>query len=470
MMTRLDDTLRHASFALVAVVLLTAPWLFGAWEMWWFWPFAGLLFAAAGLFGIRLMLCARLGTVRIEPARPIRGLILLWLPFLIYALIRAIQADVRMNAERSFLLWLTPFLVAVLILSFSTGQRRMLGFWIAGNMILLGAYGIVNHHLAGNARVLWLPGYPQYQEGYFRATGSFFCPDHFSGLMEIGLAVAFGMLLTADRSGIRRAAAVILLVVALWGIVLSKSRGGGITAVAVIVCVLWMGPLRWPVRRVWMFRCAGLTAVAACIALVALAGGHYMKRFNEYPWDAIEYSDRYQMSAAALRAWRTAPLFGIGPGMHQNLWPHFAPTPDGNREKGIWPRFPNNTYHSYEAHDDWAQLLEEYGLAGVLLFLFAAGAAVRILLRGLPDRPSGNAAPTPEADKPDGADPIAWVVAALLAAAAMTVHSFGDFVLQIPANTWVLGAIAGLGLAAAAQRSGRNGKFRSGSRVREGGA
>ena len=49
---------------------------------------------------------------------------------------------------------------------------------------------------------------------------------------------------------------------------------------------------------------------------------------------------RYHMISAALRAWRTRPLFGIGPGMHRNLWPHFAPSPDGDRTRGIWP--PSN--------------------------------------------------------------------------------------------------------------------------------
>jgi len=433
-MTRLDDILRGASFALTALLLIASPWLFGAWEMWWFWPFAGLLFAATGLFGVRRMLSVRVGPMRFEPAGPIRLLLFAWLPFMAYALVRSIQAGVRMNAERSFLLWLTPLLIALLILAgFSSRQRKALGILLSGNAILLGAYGIANYYLAGNARVLWVPGYPEYQAGYLRATGSYFCPDHFASLMELGLALALGLLFAAAVSRRLRAAAALLAIVALGGIVLSKSRGAGIASGVMLLCALWMGPAHWPRRRAWLLRAAAIAAVAVGLALAAAAGGHYLKRFKEYPWRHIEESDRYQMSAAALRAWKTAPVFGIGPGMHQNLWPHFAATADGDREKGIWPSVLNNAFHSYEVHNDWVQLIEETGLTGLILFLFAAGATARALLRGLPPRPGGGTS--------------AFVLAALLASSALAVHSFGDFVLQIPATTWLLGALAGLGLA-----------------------
>ena len=37
---------------------------------------------------------------------------------------------------------------------------------------------------------------------------------------------------------------------------------------------------------------------------------------------------------------------------------------DGDRSAYRWPTFPNNYYHSFEAYNDWVQLLEEYGLIG----------------------------------------------------------------------------------------------------------
>jgi O-antigen ligase len=437
-MRQLDITLEAIMFGLVALVVLAAPWLFGAWEMWFFWPFAVCLFLATGCFSARLLLSARLGVRFLAFSRTSRIVIAAWLPFLVYALIRAIQADVRMDAERSFLLHLTPFLIGVMIvIGVNEARRGFLILAITVNFLLLGIYGVANDLLAGNAHVLWAPGYPQYQSSYPRATGSYFCPDHFAGLMELGLAVAGAALLHRATSWRLRLGMLPLMGIALWGIVLSKSRGAGLVTGVMLVPALWWATAAWSSRTRWMSRSAGMVLLALGITLFATFGGHYMKRFKDYPWTRFEHSDRYQMSTAALRGWLSAPVFGIGPGMHQNLWPHFAPSSDGDREREIWPRFPNNRFHSFEAHNDWVQLLEEYGGVGLALFLLAMGTAVGLLYRSWRER--ARAGKLTDRDWP--------ILAALLAAVAMAGHSIGDFNLQIPATTWVLAALAGLGLA-----------------------
>ena len=44
-----------------------------------------------------------------------------------------------------------------------------------------------------------LPGYPQYyEEG--RASGSYFCPDHFSGIMELSICLCIGILFARRSS------------------------------------------------------------------------------------------------------------------------------------------------------------------------------------------------------------------------------------------------------------------------------
>jgi O-antigen ligase len=446
-MKRLDDILRHLIFGTVTMVLLGAPWLFGAWEMWWFWPFAVCLFVAAGCLGVRCILSLGLGRRRLGLSGGAAMAAIAYLPFLLYALIRAVQADVRMDAERSFLLQLTPFLLGLaVVLGMSRSQRRVLAMALPANFFLLGSYGIANHYLAGNATVLWVPGFPQYQEGFHRATGTYFCPDHFAGLMECGLALAAGMLLARATGWLHRLGLLAAMGVALWGIVLSKSRGAGLVTGSLAVCALWWGSAAWPRRARWMGRVGGAAALAMALAFAVLFEGDYVKRFKAYPWTRIEQSDRYQMFAATLRGWRSAPVWGIGPGMHQNLWPHFAPSPDGDRAKGIWPRFRNNNFHSYESHNDWLQLLEEYGVVGVVLFLVAMGGVVFPLGREWRRRVRA-------ADEPAGPDrkraSDGLLIGALLALTALAAHSLGDFNLQIPATTWLLAGIVGLALAAA---------------------
>ncbi|MEI6564433.1 MAG: O-antigen ligase family protein [bacterium] len=446
-MQRFDSILGDLLFGFLALIAVGSTWLFGAWENWWFWPFVTLIFATSACFAGRLMLSPGLGARRLNISTLAIGIIVAWIPFLIYALIRAIQADVRMDAERSFLLQLTPVLLGVMVATgLPEARQRILITLVMVNFGLLGLYGILNHTLAGNARVLWVPGFPQYQETGYRATGSYFCPDHFSGLMELALSMALALLLVRSSSRRQRGMAMGLACIALLGIILSGSRGGGIVTGIVVVTALMLCTMSWPEQSRRLVRRVGLTGVVILAVVFVLFGGSYVKRFKEYPWTKLEQSDRFQMSSAALRAWKTAPWFGVGPGMHQNLWPHFAPSPDGDREKGIWPTFPNNTFHSFEAHNDWAQCLEEYGVIGVALLLTAAGTAVRFLYRRWKRwscvLASGSSLPIDSG--------LAWLLPGLLLAAlAMAVHSFGDFNLQIPGTTWLLGILAGLAVAIA---------------------
>jgi len=450
---RCSRILSWAGFAFIALALFAAPWTFGAWEMWWFWPFAILIFMATLLFALRLLLnphSPALTRLR-SPSCGGHAILISYLVFLVYAFARLLQADVFMDAERSFLLFLTPFLIGIHILfGLSAGQRRALFLIILANLFLLSLYGVGNHLLAGSRHVLWASGFPQYVEEQ-RATGSYFCPDHFAGLMELGMCMAVALLLDRRSSRPWRICAAILAVLAVTGVLLSKSRGGGLTILVIGAAALTWGLSQWSASVGWCLRGAILTGVLAVLIALVTSNAPYVSRFEKYfAWQEsrgvslserktmlerrIMSSSRGLMIPAALRAWKTAPLFGIGPGMHQNLWPHFAPTPDGDREKGIWPTHASYKFHSYEVHSDWVQLMEEYGLVGLILFLVPACIGFRILVAGRPRqedvRPPGRQAPFHAA-----------ALTALLACVCMAFHSLGDFNLQIPATTWLLAAL-----------------------------
>ncbi|MBN1557097.1 MAG: O-antigen ligase family protein [Lentisphaerae bacterium] len=451
--------LTQLEFLLLCLPVLLGPWLFGAAEPWWFWPFAVCIFGSSALFGVRLLTGASPRPAAVD-AGP-RGILFWCLPFLVYAFVRFLQADVFMDAERSFLLFLTPLLLGLQVLyGLPAAQRRRLHRLILVNLALIGLYGIANHVTAGNAMVLWAPGFEKYQVGYARATGPFFCPDHFSGAMELGLAVALGVLVSRERRRGWRLAAGGLAVIALAGILLSKSRGGGLTAVVLLVAVLVWGFAQWPREtRLWWRVCAGLGLILVGAGLWAASPG-YAQRFKDYFTDRAAGNSlrervagaaaragrgsRATMISGALRAWRTRPVFGIGPGMHQNLWPDFAATPDGDRAAGVWPSRINAHFHSYEVHSDWVQLLEEYGAAGLLLFLAPAGLVFTRLRRGVRRAREDWVRVTRRGGR---APDYAVVLGALLALAAMGFHSLGDFNLQVPGITWLLGALLGLGLA-----------------------
>jgi O-antigen ligase len=439
------------AMTLMAGAVLAGPWLFGAWEGWWFWPFAAVLFLSSAVFGLTLLdaesvvagFSDRLLRRDMAPVLVACGL------FLVYGLVRMLMARVYSDAERSLLLFFLPLLTAAMA-AFSAGPagRRVLFYLLAFNILCLGVYGLVNHWQTGSERVMWMPGYRQYIAEN-RATGSYYCPNHFAGILELGAALALGLL--ADR-GVKwggRLFALLLLGVSTAGVLLSQSRAGGLTLLALFLLAPAVGLVQWRPRNRWMLRAAVLLASLGAAAVVAWQAQEYIGRFRQFPWDDIEKSDRVQMVQGALRAWKTAPVFGIGPGMHQNLWPHFAASPDGDRDKGIWPSHPNTGWHSYEVHSDWVQLLEEYGIAGLVLFLIALGLVLRSLWRGL--RRDEAAWKESGWARPARARFTGVVAAGLLAAAAMILHEGADFNLQMPATGWVLGAILGLALAETAR-------------------
>lgn len=428
----------------LSLVVLASPWFFGAWETWWFWPFMTLLFLTGVFFAFRLTLSAVLRNHRFTLPRLGYTAILAWCPFLVYAVIRLIQADVWMDAERSFLLHSSAFLVAVIVaIGLDGSQRLRLVRLMLINYALIALYGIINHLVAHNSHVLWVKGFSQYQDGYFRATGCFFCPDHFSGLMEIGLGLALALIFCRHPSRGLRAGGLVMAGLSYWSIYLTRSRGGGIVAVLITLAAIFLATQDWsrPRRRLWHW--GSVTVLAGLLTIIVISGSNYAVRFKDYPWKRLEAGDRGLMTAATLRAWTSAPWFGTGPGMHQNLWPHFAPSNDGDRALHRWPTYVNNTFHSYESHNDWAQLLEEYGVVGFALLC----GAVLFLAHRLSRRWSEWSASLAKNPARPELSP-AWIIpGALLAGLAMGVHSLADFNLQMPATTWQLATIAGLAIA-----------------------
>ena len=168
----------------------------------------------------------------------------------------------------------------------------------------------------------------------------------------------------------------------------------------------------------------------------AWAGAENGAAFREKLHDAFWYSfDRGQYIGSALRAWRSNPVWGIGPGQHSNRWAEFEATPDGVRPDPDGPanafkrpRHADYAKHLYEVHSDWTQLLEEYGLVGLALFLLPLGGVLWILY----DRQRSVAA----GDGPALARSLP--LGALLYCIVLILHSFGDFSLQMPSIVWLL--------------------------------
>jgi len=452
----IDPVLRWVAFVCIGSAVSLGPWFFGAWEAWWFWPFVAVIWVAVAAMGLRMTVISGLGNGRRAALIALVSVV----PFLVYAGIRTLSTEAVMDAQRSFLLHATAVAVAAVTAFCLNGRQRRILYWlIFANLLLLGLYGLVNHVGWGSRLVMWAPRYEQYAG---RATGPYFCPDHFAGAMELMLCMAIGLLADKERGAVVKWVAGVVSIVAVSGVVISQSRGAGMTLVVILAAAMIWGVAQWPLAVRWNLR-----LIAVCGGLLLLMGGlhfggAYVDRFVSYDgWrvgvgqgasgaepitESLLRTCRGRMYGGAVRAWKSAPLLGIGPGMHQNLWPHFAPTSDGDPDIGRWPTLVNDYMHSYEVHSDWLQLLEEYGVVGMVLFLVALFTVFGLLTASVSSAARRRQADSSPSDRVE----FAHAIGAVLAVAAMTFHSLGDFNLQMPATVWILAAMVAVPLAGTA--------------------
>ena len=193
-MKRLDAVLSWLLFALLSMTVFGGLWLFGAWEVWWFWPFSTLLFSSFAVFLLRSLLRPSVYRMVDDEGR----ILLLGFgcvcPFLGYVFFRAFGTDVIDPAIRSVLMFVQPVLVFVMIvLGFSLRQLRVFGVCVLVNLGALACYACVNLALTQSELVLWRPAL-EVSIGTQRATGTFFNPDHFATVMGIGVSLGLGLL------------------------------------------------------------------------------------------------------------------------------------------------------------------------------------------------------------------------------------------------------------------------------------
>lgn len=459
----IDIMISWSMVALLFLVCCVSPWFFGAWETWWFWPFVVLLAFSAVLAGSKLLLG---GCVL---SKPVRTALFLYIPFLVYVLLRWwLGTAVYLDAERKFILYLSGAWIAILVAGFLKVQHIRFLFWLLyGSLFFMSVYGILNHIFTGSRLVLWAPRYEQYAG---RATGPYFCPDHFAGAMEIFICMGLALVLDRSRFFYSRLLGVVACGLGTVGALMSLSRGAGMTLLVISLLVVVLGFFQWPlpVRNWWRLTCfSGAVFILLCAFVIARP---YRERFVSYGGlhqvsatesehgnvyseilDRLRRTSRGRMYVGAWRAWQSAPWLGTGLGMHRHLWPAFADSGDGNRDTGQWPTLINDNFHSYEVHSDWLELLQELGVVGFVLFSIALCGVARLLLLSCRDISvdwQQNELDYAFAPPNRG---YSLILSSLFVMGAMAFHSLGDFNLQMPGTVWMVGLAVGWGLHAASR-------------------
>lgn len=283
-----------------------------------------------------------------------------------------------------------------------------------------------------------------------RASGFYVCPNHLAGMLEIlGIfAVSivcwsrwptWGKLLAGYAAG-----------VCYLGVVLSGSRAGYLSTIisCLVVGTLSLIILVRASAKVFL-RVGGALIVAGIVIGAAIFFSVHQSDYLSSRADNVlgqnlqDPSSELRMALwrAAIQQWALRPVVGTGSGTYLYY---------GRQFRADWVQGGDPSH----AHNDYVQMLAEYGLvaaAGFLLFLaIHLRRGWKTFSRLGPKRIAGSIAPSFLSNG------LALNIGALGAVSASIVHSIVDFSLHIPANAlmvaFVFGVLANAGIQRDAER------------------
>ena len=381
------------------------------------------IYALLGLGGLLAVFAWR--TAKSSPAR-----ICLWSAALFfgYVLVRAWFSPVSYLARVdmfSVLGGLVVYLAVAFVFTSARWRMAILLGLLAVALVQVGIGAIQFRH--GNNFML-IPFLQRFDYGR-RASGFYICPNHFAGLVEV-----IGIFCLSLVCWSRWPVWAKLLVgyagaVCYAGLALTGSRGGYLSASVslLVVAVLSLVALRKAAGGVF-WRMAGAGGVLALLLIVAVFFGFKQSDFLSGRAQRVvdPQNVRLDLWQAALAQWKLQPALGTGSGTYLYYGRRF--------------RTERVQLDPVEVHNDYLQLLAEYGAIGGAFFLVFLGAHLwrggKAFAKLGPRRVAISARPL--------SNNLALTIGALGAVAAYGVHSVFDFNLHIPANVLLLAFVFGI--------------------------
>ncbi len=285
------------------------------------------------------------------------------------------------------------------------------------------------------------PGYGE------RVSGLFICPNHFAGFVEMVLPFCLSAVVFSRWPMWQKILVAYIGLMGMVAFVLTGSRGGylsmavGVTVWSVLAIVIRS-------RAGWrsMVALLGVLVVLGVLATGVTAAVRDRSPALKGRMEQLVTDRDFRLKAwpAAWRQFQEHPIWGAG----AQAYVYYG-------RKYRHPTVQGDPIH---VHNDYLQLIADYGAVGGLLGLFALVSHAIVGLRAM----VRNAMVRFELDPTAKSDSVAWSVGSLAALAALAAHSALDFNLHIPANALVAAILMGFVVNDGVPRNGRPQKVHGG--------
>lgn len=396
------------ALALLLLAPVAGTWIFGGVRLWSVGPLMLVVFFAAMLYFARPLFFSG-ASIRYWPTVTLGLLVFLGYGFL--TIPRAAAPDQAWIA----MLVATSAVVAFVVWSGLAGEGGRWRWLLAAlflSISIMAWYAIVQH--THESRLVL--GYERPEQYGMRASGAYFCPNHFANLLALTVPMAFAVTCVRSAGFPLRLLAGYTMLVVLPPLYLSGSRSAWLGLIAGILAMSGFFGLRRGIGRALLL----FVVVSIVIAVLGVLAWLLLPLVQERVLDALHGNVRINLWRDTLTMIADRPWLGVGAGGFRWVYPHY------------W-HFLTIYIDPEFVHNDYLQLLAEFGIVGAFI-LFAVVAwmlfsLARLLHAGDTDR---------------GAYLIAGFVGAFVAYA---VHANFDYNFHIYGNAHVLAALGGITVA-----------------------
>lgn len=352
---------------------------------------------------------------------------ILWIFFLLYAASISFFSSVTFESKLEVLFIgsiIGSFIVWRSELTSSRYNRKILGILIFFIMLCV-LYGIVIHFKSPE-QILWTERYTESYEGRLRAT--YICPNHFAHLLQLILSFSIILIFIKQSTLSLKLLSLYSTIVILPALFLTESRAAWLGSIMSIGVLLALFLFRKNKKFFYIFLFIG----PVFTSIMLISAWNYSETFNRRMQPVVQFFQsqsedgigsesrdfRPQTWMDTITMIKNKPLLGFGPGTYRHTFPEY-------RE-----RFKGYKIVTGHPHNEYLELITDYGLIGFFIFSIAwCNSIIFVLRKSLLQKSSKNYL--------IGFASIATIFGSM-------VHSLFDFQMHIYPNAMVFSFLVGL--------------------------